>query len=193
MENNCQEIREQILELIAGTLPAEKAAAVQHHLSECPACCEYLQALQADDKLLGDFAEAMQPTVARLENNVTYVLNREESRKPVISIPIWKTIIKSRIARFAAATVMIIAICLFLTQYGPNKQVETQQIVRTTDYPAKLTTLATLSFAYRQGGMEMVEQMCDKALKMAGQRPANISLQEFFEEINNGKSERTKL
>ena len=193
MENNCENIREQILEFIAGTLPSGKKAELEHHISQCLTCGKYLKELQADDKLLGDFAEAMQPTVARLENNVIEALNRESSEKMVISIPIWKTIIKSRIARFAAAAAIIITICLFLTQYGPNKQLETQQIVRTTDSPAKLTTLATLSFAYRQGGMEMVEQVCDKALKMAGQRPANISMQEFFEEINNGKSERTEL
>ena len=106
---------------------------------------------------------------------------------------IWRIVARSRIAQTSVAAVIIIASCFFLTHQGQNGEIKTQQITQTVKSPAELTTLASLSFAYRQGGMEMVEQMCDKALKMAGPRPANISMEEFFEEINNGKSEGTKL
>jgi len=108
-------------------------------------------------------------------------------------VSLFRVVLQSRITKLAAAAAIIVAICLFFTHHGPNGQIETRGIAQTTDSPAKLTTFGTLSFAYRQGGMEMVEQMCDKALQMAGQRPANISLQEFLEAINNGKSERTEL
>ena len=75
MENSCQNIQEQILELVTGSLPTEKIAEIQRHISRCPACSEYLRVLEADDKLLGDFAEAMRPTVARLEKNVIDALS----------------------------------------------------------------------------------------------------------------------
>ena len=110
-------------------------------------------------------------------------------RKPYLI----QMIIQSRVTRIAAAAAIIIATCIFFVHHEQAGDIETQQITKTEKSPAELTTLASLSFAYHQGGMEMVEQMCDKALKMAGQRPANISMKEFVEEINNGKTERTKL
>ena len=66
MENSCQKNEEQILELIAGTLPAEQATQLNAHIESCPNCKSYLQALQADDKLLGEFTESMQPRLAQL-------------------------------------------------------------------------------------------------------------------------------
>ena len=89
MENNCKKVQQPILESITGTLPAEKASEFQLHISSCPACRKYLKALQADDKLLGDFAKAMLPAVARLENNVIEALSREISDKQISSISIW--------------------------------------------------------------------------------------------------------
>jgi len=109
MENSCQNIQEQILELIAGTLPAEKKAELQRHISQCPTCSKYLQALQADDKLLGELAEAMRPTVTRLESKVIEALERGSSEKPVGAISVLRIIMKSRIARFAAAAVLLIS------------------------------------------------------------------------------------
>lgn len=110
MENSCENIQEQIPELITGTLPAEKAAELQRHISQCPACSEYLEALQADDKLLGEFAEAMQPRVARLENKVIEVLNRVTSKKAVSFISMWRRVLKSRMTRLAAAAVLLISL-----------------------------------------------------------------------------------
>lgn len=115
MENHCQNIQELMPEFITGTLPAEKADALQEHIDTCPVCAEYLRALQGDDKLLGDFAEAMQPTVAQLEDGVIDALNRMPSQKPVSSVSIWRIIIKSRITKFAAAVAIITAVILSIT------------------------------------------------------------------------------
>lgn len=115
MENTCENIQEQILELITGTLSAERLAELQGHISQCPACSKYLRALQADDKLLGGFAEAMQQTVARLENNVIDVLGCRPLDKTVHIIPRWRKIIKSRITKITAAAVIIIVVMLSIT------------------------------------------------------------------------------
>ena len=109
MENSCQNIQEQILELMAGTLPAERKAELQCHISQCPTCSKYVQALQTDDKLLGEFAEAMRPTVTRLENKVIEALERGSSDKPAEAISMWRILMKSRITRFAAAAVLLIS------------------------------------------------------------------------------------
>jgi len=112
MEDICRNIREQIPELISGALPPEKAAELRRHISQCPACSEYLQALQVDDKLLGDFAEAMQPAVDRLENNVIQEINREQLGEPVSSISILRTVAKSTVAKLAVAAAVIIVAAL---------------------------------------------------------------------------------
>jgi hypothetical protein len=109
MEKNCENIQQQIPEFITGTLPAEKTAELQHHIDQCPKCSKYLEALQADDKLLGDFAEAMQPRVARLENNVIDALQSKLLEKPGRAVSILRTVLKSPIARFAAAAVLLIS------------------------------------------------------------------------------------
>ncbi|MHC4694888.1 MAG: anti-sigma factor family protein, partial [Planctomycetota bacterium] len=114
MENNCQNNQEQITELIAGTLPAEEAAALQEHLGRCPACSKYLEALRADDKLLGDFVAAMRPTVSRIEKNVAEVLNRPLPGKAAGSVSVWRKIMKSRITRFATAAAIILAAGILL-------------------------------------------------------------------------------
>ena len=120
MENTCQKIQEEIPELITGSLPDEKAAELYHHIEKCPACSEYLQKLQADDKLLGNFAEAMQPTVARLENNVMDALKHRPIDKTIHTIAIWKTIMKSKITKLAAAAVVIIAVLIGAHQFGSS-------------------------------------------------------------------------
>jgi len=118
MEDICQKFQERVPELVTGTLSAEKAAELQRHISQCPACSKYLQVMQADDKLLGGFAEAMQPRIARLESNVIDALNREQTEKLISSVSIWRKIIKSRITRFAAAAVIIIAVLIGIHQFG---------------------------------------------------------------------------
>jgi len=108
MDNVCRSIREQIPELLAGTLSPERADELGRHIGQCPACSEYLQELQADDHLLSDFAEAMQPTVRRLEHNVLDALDRQPSDKPAITASMWSMIFKGSVIRFAAAAVLLI-------------------------------------------------------------------------------------
>ncbi|MHC4482755.1 MAG: carboxypeptidase regulatory-like domain-containing protein [Planctomycetota bacterium] len=118
MENHCQNIQELMPEFITETLPTEKADALQEHIDSCPVCAEYLHTLQADDKLLGDFADAMQPAVARLEYSVIDALNRKEPRKPVISISIWREIMKSPITKVTATAVLIVTMLIVIHQLG---------------------------------------------------------------------------
>jgi hypothetical protein len=94
---------------LAGTLSPERADELRYHIGQCPACAAYLQALQADDRLLSDFAEAMQPTVRRLEDNVLDALNRQASDKPAIVASIWSMLLKGSVVKFAAAAVLLIA------------------------------------------------------------------------------------
>lgn len=107
-------------------------------------------------------------------------------RKQTVSEPsIWRILIKSRITKFAAAAVIIMAISFAVLHRGTTVQPDSSELtVAKSKSPAELTTLASLSFAYRQGGMERVEQICDKAIAMAGPRPAGISVHDLLGELN---------
>lgn len=105
---------------------------------------------------------------------------------------IWQSIIKRPITKLAA-TVIIIAIGLFLVHQGPSEPVETTKAAKVAKSPAEMMTAISLTIAYRRGGLEAVEQQCEKAIEMLGPRPKTISVQELLEDFNSENSERTKL
>jgi hypothetical protein len=122
------------------------------------------------------------------------VSRAEQSSQTSIGQPnVWRMIWKNPITRIAAAVVIIVNVSFLIVLLNPNKQAGTAKTAQYHISPAELTTFASLSFAYRKGGMEMVEQMCDKALTMAGPRPAKISMQDLLEKNNGKNPERTKL
>ena len=121
----------------------------------------------------------------RILANSISTLDKVNSKKSVSPrLGIWSTIARSRITQIAAAAVIIIATSLFFMQPEQPQEIKTQQITETAKSPAELTTFASLTFAYRQGGMEMVEQMCDKAIAMAGPQLSGISAQDLLSELN---------
>ena len=122
------------------------------------------------------------------------VSRARQSSRPSRSQPkVWRMFWKHPITRIAAAAVIVISISFLIFSLNPNEQADTDKTTQSHKSPAELTTFASLSFAYRKGGMEMVEQMCDKALTMAGPRPAEISVQDLLEQNNGENPERTKL
>lgn len=122
------------------------------------------------------------------------VLRARQSSRPSTSQPnVWLMFWKSPITRLAAAAVIVISVSFLIVFLNPSEQADTAKTTQSHISPAELTTFASLSFAYREGGMEMVEQMCDKALTMVGPRPASISMQDLLEQNNGKNSERTKL
>jgi len=125
MENTCQDTQDLMPQLIEGSLSDKQAAQLQGHISQCPACCRRLQALRSDERLLSNFAEAMQPTVARIQNSVIQTLGGERLAKPVGYAHIYRTIIKSQAARFAiAASVIFLALLLSLLNLSKSGNAE---------------------------------------------------------------------
>jgi hypothetical protein len=100
----------------------------------------------------------------------------------VVEGSVW--MMRSPITKVAAVAVVIIAIGLLIFHTGPDKQDGAVKVSGATQSPAELTTLASLSFAYRRGGMEAVEEIFDKVFEMAGPQPAKISIRELLEESN---------
>ncbi|MCL5282634.1 MAG: hypothetical protein M1376_22330 [Planctomycetes bacterium] len=67
--SSCQQVQEQLLDMAGSSVPLE-AGALRDHLDSCPACQAYWAALCADDALLRDCIDALQPAVARIEDGV---------------------------------------------------------------------------------------------------------------------------
>jgi len=108
-------------------------------------------------------------------------------------VSIWTAAFQSRITKLAAAAVIIIAVGLFLVHRGPDEQVKPTEVAKVARSPAEMMTLASFTFAYRRGGIEAVEEICDKAFKIMGPQPTRVSIQELLEEFNGQDLKRKTL
>ena len=85
----------------------------------------------------------------------------------------------------AAAAVIIVGISLFIAHQGPSEQGRTTKVLEIVESPSEIMTMKSLTIAYRRGGVEGIENQCEKALKILGPQPAIISLGDLF---NGSKS-----
>ncbi len=97
---------------------------------------------------------------------------------------IWARAIRSKITKFAAAAVIILAIGFFVSHRTPSEQIDNRAGLELTKSPAELMTAMSLNLAYRKGGMEAVEKQCDKAFELLGPRPESLSIRQLLAEFN---------
>lgn len=95
---------------------------------------------------------------------------------------VWAVVARSRATRLAAAGMIVAALVLVFAI--PEQQTETNETVKTAKSPAEMLTFMSLTIAYRRGGIEAVEQQCEKAFEMLGPRPAALSTQDILKELN---------
>ncbi|MHC4476320.1 MAG: LamG-like jellyroll fold domain-containing protein [Planctomycetota bacterium] len=120
MKKSCKKIDRLILESLSSTLPAEEAAELDEHINRCSRCKAYLRAVQADDKMLAEFAQAMQPRITALESKVL-----ERSQCARYGEPPGRSrfanIIKNRMMpRLAVAAALVIAVLVTLHYFGSS-------------------------------------------------------------------------
>ena len=96
---------------------------------------------------------------------------------------ILKVVLKSPLAKIAAAAVIILAVSFFITRQEPSEQ-EQPHIVKATKTPVEMMTAMSLTIAYRKGGMEAVEEQYDEAYKQLGPRPGSLSVEQILTEFN---------
>ncbi len=85
----------------------------------------------------------------------------------------------------AAAAVIIVGISFFIAHQRPSEQGITTKFLEVAESPSEIMTMKSLTIAYRRGGIEGIENQCEKALKILGPQPASISLGDLF---NGSKS-----
>jgi hypothetical protein len=93
-----------------------------------------------------------------------------------------RIILRSRLARLAAAAVIIVAVGLVMVYRPP-----VQPPPRTTSVaksPAEMLTAMSLNLAWRRGGLEAVDEQTSKAFEMLASKPAEVSIRELLAETN---------
>ncbi len=96
---------------------------------------------------------------------------------------ILEVILKSPLTKIAAAAVIILAVSFFSTHRDPGKQ-EQPELAVVTKSPVEMMTAISLERAFRQGGIEAVENQCEQALKLLGTRTASFLPYEFPSNLN---------
>jgi len=113
---NCTECKEKLAELLEGFLPESQKQMVEEHLKDCRACQAELEELTKLQERLTSSSKAWQQ--ANLEDAVFHRIIREQNQKLKQAdrinrqLRIWRIIMKSKITRYAAAAVIIIAVVL---------------------------------------------------------------------------------
>ncbi len=127
---------------------------------------------QMDKRTLNDSFAAMEQTI----------LAKSADHKPSTA----RIIILNRMMKLAAAAALIIvAISLYIAHQGPSEQGGITRVLEVAESPSEIMTMKSLTIAYRRGGIEGIENQCEKALKILGPQPASISLGDLF---NGSKS-----
>jgi hypothetical protein len=91
----------------------------------------------------------------------------------------------SRMIKLTAAAAVIIVSISFFAHQGPSEQKDITVVSEVAESPAEIMTMKSLKIAYRRGGIEGIENQCEKALKILGPQPASISPADLF---NGSKS-----
>jgi len=114
MDSVCNKMKDYIADMVTGTLSEEDTHILNQHISQCPDCRNYMQALLEEDLLL---SELFKDINGEMTNRQQRVLNAIESchlPKQKNSISIWSIIMKSKITKLAAAAVIIVAAFIVL-------------------------------------------------------------------------------
>ena len=121
---NCEKCKELLVAYVEDLLPESQKQAVESHLNSCPPCrTELTQLIALRDRLVANGKALAQ---SDLENNVlNRILQELSSKLRKVSksnnqIQLWRTIMKSKITKFAAAAAIIIAVGLTLTVFDKS-------------------------------------------------------------------------
>ena len=94
----------------------------------------------------------------------------------------------------AAAVIAIVAFVILLTHRQSDKRVEPTVATFVEDRsPTKMLSVLSLSLAYRQGGLDAVDEQSNKVFKMLGQKNADVSIGEMLNVQNGNKPGKKNL
>jgi hypothetical protein len=150
----------------------------------------------ADEKIFEDNLKRMMKTVGPEkqipDDKKNRILNQlissaAETAPADRAIPLWKLILKNPITKLAAAAVIIITAGLFIVHPGPDEQAPIGTDIVIAKSPADMTSLLSMSLAYKKSGLAGLEEHCEKADKAMSKVTPKITLSGILKELNNNK------
>lgn len=114
MNSDCEKMRDFIADMVTGTLSQQDTEILNQHLSQCPACRDYANELKKEDLLLSELFKDINGEMTNRQQRVLNAIESHHLPKQKNSISIWRIIMKSKIAKLAAAAVIIVAAVLVL-------------------------------------------------------------------------------
>ncbi|MHC4240598.1 MAG: anti-sigma factor family protein [Planctomycetota bacterium] len=113
MSSDCEKMRDRIADLVTEILPETEAQVVARHVGECPACREYAEALQEEDRLLDSFVAGFGGEMGRREQEAIEAVSRFETWGRSRGIRSVGAQIKGVLTKHAAAAVVVVAVGLY--------------------------------------------------------------------------------
>jgi len=150
----------------------------------------------ADEKIFEDNLKRMMKTVGpekqipddKKNRILNQLISSEAETTPAVrTIPLWKLILKNPITKLAAAAVIIITAGLFIVHPGPDEQAPIGTDIVIAKSPADMTSLLSMSLAYKKSGLAGLEEHCEKADKAMSKVTPKITLSGILKELNNNK------
>ncbi len=92
-----------------------------------------------------------------------------------------------------AAVVAVAAIVIFFVSRRPEKHVEQVIAAEPEQSPAVMLSRLSLTLAYKRGGLDAVDEQCEKAFKLLGQKNTKVSVNELLNDNNGKEPERENL
>jgi hypothetical protein len=109
MTERCENIQDKIIDAMTQAPAPEVQREIDEHLAACSDCRVFVEALERDDGLFGQYVDAADEAIARVEARVDSALADAPRTEKVVSISTRRTIMKSRVFKVAAAAVVVTA------------------------------------------------------------------------------------
>jgi hypothetical protein len=95
----------------------------------------------------------------------------------------------SQLARIAAV-IALVALAIFLVPRRPEKHAEPAVVTKPDKSPATMMSRLSLTRAYERGGLDAMDEQCEKAFKMLGKKNTQVTARELLNESSGKKQER---
>lgn len=115
MNNNCDENKDRIAELILGILPESKTQTLQQHISECFTCRAYAEAMRKEEQLVSGLFAGFDADMTGRADKVVHALSRLSTAGQINVFSIGRALMKSSLTRRTAAAAAVI---VFVTVYS---------------------------------------------------------------------------
>ncbi|HCO92495.1 MAG TPA: hypothetical protein DIU00_00850 [Phycisphaerales bacterium] len=120
MNSDCENMKDQIADLLTGNLSESQMRKLEQHLNECAACRDYASALKNEDMLLTEFFAGMDLNTASRQERLLQVIAPSCMSRQTYALSIRRTIMKSPITKIAVAAVIIIAVTLSIQLWNKS-------------------------------------------------------------------------